>query len=133
MYLIFLKGPNICWTRVVTLIANWVYVVLKRERVIITAEKSLVSTAFFFFDGNKDFSMKKNNIKEVVVFLEHNMHLYQGSFSCFKCSNLSYFFFELEPELEDPEDWPRHLKSHKHHGKENGVSRLGYKEAGMHT
>lgn len=22
---------------------------------------------------------------------------------------LSYFFFELEPEWEDPEDWPRHL------------------------
>lgn len=26
---------------------------------------------------------------------------------------LSYFFFELEPEWEDPEDWPRRLKSHK--------------------
>lgn len=67
-----------------------------------------------------------------LVFLKHNMHLYQGSFSCFKCCD-SYFFFELEPEWEDPEDWLPHLKSHKHHGKKNEVSRLSYKHSAVHT
>lgn len=35
-----------------------------------------------------------------------------------------YFFFELEPEWEDPEDCPRHLQSHEHHGKKVGLPKL---------
>lgn len=46
-----------------------------------------------------------------LIFLQHNMHWNQGSFSYLMCTKAvqNYFFFELEPELDDPEDCPPFL------------------------
>lgn len=48
----------------------------------------------------------------------------------FKTLELTYFFFELEPEREDPDDWPRDLKTHNTNGEEAG--QLGRQRSASH-
>lgn len=79
------------------------------------------------------FSTGKNDCHETellsermwLIFLKYNMHLYQrSSFIVLTPFLYFYFFFELEPEWEDPEDCPRHLQSHEHQGKKVGLTKV---------
>lgn len=82
--------------------------------------------AAVFSMGKKDFHETELLSERMwLIFLKYNMHLYQRSFFIVLTPFLYfYFFFELEPECEDPEDCPRHLQSHEHHGKKVGLTKL---------
>lgn len=58
------------------------------------------------------------------------MHVLLEFLLLFKTLELTYFFFELEPEREDPDDWPRDLKSHDTNGEEAG--QLGRQRSASH-
>lgn len=82
--------------------------------------------AAVFSAGEKDVDETEHLSERMwLIFLKYNMHWYQSSFFIVLTLLIYiYFFFELEPELEDPEDCPRPLQSHEHHGKKPGLSKL---------